>query len=142
MGFYSVERGRISLTWKALALLENVLERGLEEAVAHLVAVSVVVRQVLEADLLLAVAVPLLRREPPHGVRRRRDERRRHRDLVLGAGRDVEARLPHDWHVQVVHQGHLQALGALVIVAVVERLDVEQHRVPVVLARLRTLQTI
>ena len=31
-------------------------------------------------------------------------------NLVFSAGCDVEARLPHDGHVEVVQQGHLQTL--------------------------------
>ncbi len=97
-----------SLTREAFTLLEDVLEGGLEEAVAHLVAVPVVPRQVLERDLLFGVAVPLLRREPQHGVLGGADEGRGDGDLVLRAGGDVEAGLPHDGHVQVVHQGDLR----------------------------------
>jgi hypothetical protein len=41
----------------------------------------------------------------------------------------------------VVDEGNLQTLGAFVVVAVVERFDVEQHRVTVVLACLGTLKT-
>ena len=61
-------------------------------------------------------------------------------DLVFCSGRDVESRLPHDGHVQMVHEGNLEPLGPLVVVAVVERLDVEQHGVAVVLAGLCTLE--
>ncbi len=53
----------------------------------------------------------------------------------------MKARLPHDGHVEVVDEGNLQTLGAFVVVAVVERFDVEQHRVTVVFARLGTLKT-
>ena len=61
--------------------------------------------------------------------------------LIFGARSDVKARLPHDGHVEVVDEGNLQTLGAFVVVAVVERLDVEQHRVTVILACLGTLKT-
>ena len=37
----NIQSSRGSLTWEALALLEDVLKGGLEEAVAHLVAVPV-----------------------------------------------------------------------------------------------------
>ena len=52
----------------------------------------------------------------------------------------MEAFLSHDWHVQVMHQGELQALATLVVVGVVERLDIEQHCVAIVLASLGALQ--
>jgi hypothetical protein len=61
--------------------------------------------------------------------------------LIFGAWSNVKARLPHDGHVEVVDEGNLQTLGAFVVVAVVERFDVEQHRVTVVLACLGTLKT-
>ena len=96
--------------------------------------------QVLEADLVLAVAVPLGRGEPAHGVLAGLYECGRDGDLVLGARCDVEARLPHDGHVQVVNQGHLQALRALVVVGVVEGLDVKQHRVAIVFPGFSTLK--
>lgn len=48
--------------------------------------------------------------------------------------------LPHDGHVQMVNQGHLEALRALVVVAVVKGLDVEEHGVAIVLARFGPLQ--
>ena len=57
-----------------------------------------------------------------HGVVGRRDERGRDGDLVLRAGRDVEADLADDGHVEVVHQRHLQALAALQLEVVVEGL--------------------
>ena len=60
--------------------------------------------------------------------------------MVLCARRDVEPDLPHDGHVQVVDEGDLQTLGALVEELVVEALDVKQHRVAVVLAGLGTLK--
>ena len=123
-------------------MLEDVLKGGLEQAVAHLVSVAVVPGQVLEADLRLAVAIPLPRREPLHGVLRSADEGGCDRDLVLCAGGDVEAGLPHDGHIQVVHQGHFQAFGAFVVITVVEGLNVEEHRVAVVLAGFSTLLAI
>ena len=45
--------------------------------------------------------------------------------LIFSSGCDVKSRLPHDGHVQVMHEGHLQPLGSLVVVAVVEGLYVE-----------------
>ena len=97
-------------------------------------------RQVLQADLRLAVAIPLGRRKSLHRVMRRPDQRRRHRDLILGAGRDVKTGLPHNGHVEMMHQGHFKAFAAFVVVTVVEGLDVEEHRVAVVLARLGPLR--
>ena len=80
-------------------------------------------------DLALAVTVTPVRGEPHHGVVGRGDERRGDRDLVLGAGRDVKADLSDDGHVEVVHQGHLQALAALAEVVVVEGLCRRQFNV-------------
>ena len=51
---------------------EDVLKGSLEEAVAHLISVSVVPGKVLQGDLQLAVAVPLLRRETLHRVLKER----------------------------------------------------------------------
>ncbi len=45
---------------------QDVLESCLEETVAHFVSISVIARQILQLDLSLAVAVPLLRRETVH----------------------------------------------------------------------------
>ena len=73
-------------------------------------------------DLALAVAVASVRGEPEHGVARGGDEGGRDGNLVLGAGRDVEADLADDGHVEVVHQRHLQALAPLVEELVVEGL--------------------
>ncbi len=42
------------------------LESCLEETVAHFVSISVIARQILQLDLSLAVAVPLLRRKTVH----------------------------------------------------------------------------
>ena len=51
----------------------------------------------------------------------------------------MEPLLSHDGHVEVVHQGQLQPLAPLVVVGVVEGLDIEEHRVAVILAGLRAL---
>ena len=53
----------------------------------------------------------------------------------------VESLLSHDGHVEVVDQRKFQPLAALVVVGVVEGLDIEEHRVAVILAGLRTLHT-
>jgi len=45
---------------------QDVLESCLEETVAHFVSISVIARQILQLDLSLAVAVPLLRRKTVH----------------------------------------------------------------------------
>ena len=45
---------------------------------------------------------------------------RRHWNLVLGAGRYVKGSLSNDWHIQVMHDCHLESLASLVVVAVVE----------------------
>ena len=58
----------VSITWKALALLKDVLESRLEEAVGHLVSVAVISGEVLQRDLVLRVAVALGRGEPGHRV--------------------------------------------------------------------------
>ena len=68
------------------------------------------------------------------------DEGGRDGQLVFRAGRDVEADLPHDGHVQMVHQGYLEALAALVEELVVEALNVQQHGVAVVFSRLGALE--
>ena len=60
-------------------------------------------------------------------------------DLVLRARGDVEGPLPDDGHVEVVDDGDLEPLGALVVVAVVEGLDVEEDGEAVVLAGLGAL---
>ena len=52
----------------------------------------------------------------------------------------MEPLLSHDWHVEVVHQGQLQPLAPLIVVGVVEGLDIEEHRVAVILAGLRALR--
>ena len=59
--------------------------------------------------------------------------------LIFCARSNVESRLPHDGHVEVMNEGDLQTFGALVVVAVVERLDVEEHCVSVVLPRFSAL---
>ena len=53
----------------------------------------------------------------------------------------MEPLLSHDGHVEVVDQGQLQPLAALVVVGVVEGLDIEEHRVAVILAGLRALHS-
>ena len=45
-----------------------------------------------------------------------RVEGRGDRNLVLGAGRDVEGSLPHDGHVQVMNYCNLQTLQGLKII--------------------------
>ena len=47
--------------------------------------------------------------------------------------------LSHDGHVEVVNQGQLQSFAPLVVVRVVEGLNVEKHRVPVIFASLCSL---
>ena len=53
----------------------------------------------------------------------------------------MESLLSHDGHVEVVDQRKLQPFAALVVVGVVEGLDIEEHRVAVILASLRALQS-
>ena len=53
----------------------------------------------------------------------------------------MESLLPHDGHVEVVDQRKLQPFAALVVVGVVKGLDIEEHRVAVILASLRALQS-
>ena len=60
--------------------------------------------------------------------------------LIFSSWCDVEPGLSHDGHIEVMNQCHFEALGAFVIVTVVERLDVEEHRVAVVLSSFRTLK--
>ena len=47
-----------------MAPLQDLLKGGLEETVGHLVSVAVRLGQVHQVDLVLLVAVPLLRGEP------------------------------------------------------------------------------
>ena len=117
-----------------LALVQDLLECRLEEAVAHLVPEPVLPGQEGERDLVLSVAVPevgvqsrhrLSRGKvrdgvPRHGVSRGGYQCWCYRDLVLGAGSDVKPLLPHNGHVEVVDQSQLQSLRALVEVRVVE----------------------
>ena len=82
-------------------------------------------------------------------------EGRGDRDLVLCSRRDVEGSLPHYWHVEMMHDrhlqhcavtavpypdiSHLQTLTPLVIITVVKGLYVKQYREPIVLASLGAL---
>ena len=47
-------------------------------------------------------------------------------DLVLGARSDVEGALPHDWHVQVMHDGDLQSFSSCFQVPILNELKASQ----------------
>ena len=96
-----------------------------------LIPVSGIGWKVPQLDLILKVAIPPVRREPPRLLVRPEDGGSDGDADELPRGH-LDAGVPHDGDVHVVEDGHRESLAASLGGAVVEGLGVEVNHVAVV----------